>query len=945
MKPNQTNPLIGFILMMSISLLAQPRINAVTTNAPSVGKYQKWELTTTINNTNFTNPFDFAQAVLSCKFTAPSGTTKTVDGFWKKGQEITDLPKGIIIPKVSEDGWYVRFSPTEVGTWTYSLTFKDNGGTSTASTGSFTCTASSKNGFVRRQIGKNYFKFDDGAPYIPIGQNIGWYNANGIGDLKTWVDAMSLNNANYLRFWMCYWATELEWTPAAQNSPYAGLKQYEQQHAFELDWLVDYALENDMYIDLCLQNQGQLQSPNIATNYTPQWQTNPYNAALGGSCTNPSDFWTNTTAKNTYKNKLRYILARWGYSPNIMSWELFNDMDLTENYTSNTTNATNWAKEMAAYLKTTDPNGHLTTNSYYSASVDSALLKAADIDYNQVHYFDGINLSTPPIHGNFQNTLADQAQAITTATSKPFMTGAFGLFQRDEIGNSRSYDPNGVMLHNMMWSSLLNGSAGAAAAWFWDTYTHPLSNTGYKNFKQLTDFANTQLDVVNKKYTPIKPVYTGPGIYNKVDIVPQFAGFQPPAYNAARAPINNFSFNANGALSPAATYLSSILFGNFHPSERNPPTFNVNYPTAGQFKVKVTDRDFTNTSTLVIRVDGVAVLTQNNPDNASYSVNISPGTHTITIDNTGNEWIQIGNIELINYDFSVPLTGNALQDGNHVVGWILNRNYNWQYIRNNGGNLPPSVSNANIEITSLSQNALFIVKFFNTETNALINTLNLSSNNAGVLTIAIPSLAWDIAYRIESNIPVPLDLFSFTGEAKPHNDILLKWTTATEKNVSLFDVQRSINNINFTTIGTVRAIGNSQMKQNYQFEDKDATDGINYYRLQVSDLDNRISYSPTIAILLTGIQTPQSDPSVSSLTVFPNPTKDNIQVDFDMKKNALIHIQLMDISGKIVERFSRSFTEGKQSLPISIGNLSKGIYFLKMNSDEGRGVVKKIVKL
>ncbi len=945
MKSQKTTLLFGLFLLLFTSILAQPKINSVTPVTPSVGRYEKYELAIKLTNTTYTNPYDFAQTFLSCTFTAPSGAKKTIDGFWKKGQEITDLAKGQIVPKTADDGWFVRFSPTEVGTWTYSMTFKDNGGTSTAWTGSFFCASSTKNGFVRRQSDKNYFKFDNGVAYIPIGQNVGWYNANGIGDLKTWIDQMSINNANYLRFWLCYWGTELEWTPTSANLPYEGLKKYEQRRAFELDWLVDYALENEMYIDLCLQNHGQLQRPNIQGNFAPQWDTNPYSTTFGGPCASPSEFWTNATAKSAYKNKLRYILARWGYSPNIMSLELFNEMDLTENYVGNTSNATNWAKEMAAYLKTTDPNQRLITNSYYTSSIDSSLLKAADIDYNQVHYFDGIDFAAPPTHGNFQNLLADQALVMTTTGNKPFLNGSFGLFQRDAPSNSKEFDPKGVMLHNMMWSSLFNGSAGAGAPWFWDTYTHPLSNNaGYKTFKQLTDFAYTQMDVVGKNYKPIAPTYSGPGSYNAVDIMPQYAGFQPPTYNASRAPVNSFTFNANGVLTPSATFMSNILFGDFQPNERNPPTFNVNYPVAGQFRVNVINRDFSNTSTLVIILDGVTVLTQIDPGYNIYSVNIPAGQHTIKIDNTGKEWIQIGSIQLNNFDFSVPLTGNALQDGNYVVGWVLNRNYNWQYIRNGSGNLPPSVNNASLAVTSLSPNLPFIIKFFNIETNAVISTLNLTSNSAGVLTAPIPNLTWDMTYRIESNAPISVELLTFAGEAKPHNHILVKWTTSIEKNVSRFEVQKSTDAQNFSTIGTVTAVGQSQTLQNYQFDDPNAVDGINYYRLQTRDLENRISYSHTISVLLTSDKTLRDDPSVSSLVIYPNPTNEDVIAHFELKKYAQLTVSLSDLTGRIVKSFSTALNVGSQNLPIPMRDLPKGIYVLKMRAEEGQGVVRKIVK-
>ncbi|MCZ0212168.1 hypothetical protein OZK63_43170, partial [Streptomyces sp. UMAF16] len=68
-----------------------------------------------------------------------------------------------------------------------------------------------------------------------------------------------------------------------------------------------------------LNHHGQ-----VSTTVNPEWNNNPYNIANGGPCNNTWDFFSNSTAKNLFKNRMRYIIARYGYSNTIMSWELFN---------------------------------------------------------------------------------------------------------------------------------------------------------------------------------------------------------------------------------------------------------------------------------------------------------------------------------------------------------------------------------------------------------------------------------------------------------------------------------------------------------------------------------------------------------------------------------------------------------------------------------------------
>lgn len=945
MKSIKTTAFLCCTLVWALPILALPSITSVTTNTPSVGRYQKWELKAVLANTSYTNAYDFAQARLACVLTAPSGATKTIDGFWKNGYTITNITNGTLSTNAADNGWYVRFSPTETGTWSYSLSFTDAGGTSTAVTGSFSCTASADKGFVRRQAGKNYFQYDNGTSYIPIGQNLCWYNGNGLGDLKSWIDPMATNNANYLRYWLCYWATELEWTATQYNYPYAGLKQYEQRRAFELDWLVDYAAQKGVYIDLCLQNHGQIQDPNVAGNYSPQWDTNPYSSALGGPCTSPSNYWVNATGKTIYKNKLRYIIARWGYSPNILTWEFFNELNLTENYAANAANASAWVNEMAAYMKTTDPNAHLTSNSYTSTSVGAADLGNANLDIPQVHYYDGDNTAFPPSRANYETVIATQAQTMTSTYNKPFLTGEFGLFTDDQNGNTAAYDPNGVMMHNVMWSTLLNGSAGAGFTWWWDSYTHPLSTKTYKIFKQLADFTSSNMNVVAKNYQRITPTFTGTGVLGNATVSPQYAGFHPPTYAPSPAPSNSFTLSSDGSLSPAAANLSTILFNAYHIAAKNPPTFNVNYPASGQFKVTVAGRGSSSSSTLVVIVDGVTVLTQANPANTTYSVNIASGMHTIKVDNTGNEWIQISDFTFTNYVPSpVAVNSNALRDGNHVIGWLLNRDYNWQYLRDHANVAPPSVSNASMQLSGMTTNKTYTIQFFNTETNTLINSVNATSDGAGLLTIPMPTLAWDASFRIEAAQPIPIELLSFSGEMKEKTTVLTQWRTATEQNTRFFEVQRSNDGLNFVTLGKVAAAGQSAKIQSYYFEDLKPKIGVNYYRLKVNDVDGKVSFSNTISVFFSDSKTDSDNPSVLSLTTYPNPTSEDVNVRFELKNKAKMTVTLTDLNGRSLYTFQETFSEGIHNFVLPTQDLAQGVYVLTMRSDEGRGVVKKIVK-
>jgi hypothetical protein len=917
------------ILMFSHAVLALPNITSITPNSTTIGQYNKLELTVAISNTSYSNPYDYTissgGALLRATFTSPSGVIKNVDGFYLQEYIVANNSTGF--SNTGAASWRIRFTPNETGNWTYSLTFQDAGGISTTSTGAFNCTNSTQKGFVRRQTGKNYFKFDNNTQFIPVGQNACWsVQSNKIGEYKKWLDQMSANKSNYFRFWFCYWGTELEWTNY-YNTGYNGLKNYSQDHAFEVDWLMDYAAQNGMYIDMCLQFHGQL----LWSGNDAKWGGNPYNTAWsGGMCNSPMEFWTNASAKATYKNKLRYIIARWGYSPNVACWELFNEMNLTQDYSTlaNKNNASAWAIEMGQYLKATDPNNHLVSNSYHNTIEGASVWTDPNFDWVQTHLYNTT--------ANIDDDVVKVADEMISNYNKPYQVGEFGIYVNDPSNITASNDPKAVHFHNTMWASLFSGAAGCGATWWWDNFTEPLSTYTYPVFKQVSDFANNHLNTVAKNYATYKPTFIGTaGTYGDVTISAGFNGFSsvPPV----PAPQNNFTIAADGTISPAASNLSTYLFNSYHPSGRNPPTFNVNYPTTGTFSVTVVGRGTQGTSNLLIILDGTTVLNQSYPNNQAYSINVPAGTHTIKVDDGGQEWINVSQFKFTNYVAGAAnIYCNSLKDGNHIVGWFRNPNYTWMHLRDVG--TPPSVSGASIRFNNLTANTNYQLKLFNTASNVEIANTIVAANNLGSVTFTLPTFNWDMAFRLETSSVFPVEIVYFYGKELDNQQVVLNWLTASELNIANYEVERSNDAARFKSIGTVNSKGNNTAKQLYEFNDITAQLGINYYRLKIHERDGSYYYSKTIAINLKNAST------LFNVAVFPNPTINDVQVRLNLKENSTINYTLTDAIGRVIlSKSNELLQKGEQNMWLPMRDMSNGIYFLNVKVDES-AFVEKIVK-
>ncbi len=917
------------LMLASNSLLALPNITSISPNSSTIGQYEKLELTVGLSSTNYTNPYDFTissgGALLRATFTSPTGLVKTVDGFYLQQYTVANITNGSLTT-TGATAWRVRFTPNEVGNWAYSLTFQDAGGTSTASTGSFSCTNSTNKGFIRKQTGKNYLKFDNNTQFIPIGQNVCWYgSANRLGDYKKWLDNMSTNKSNFFRLWFCYWGIELEWTNYF-GTVYGGLKNYRQDRAFELDWLMDYAAQNGMYVDMCLQNHGQL----AWSGGNAQWGGNPYNNALGGTCASPMAFWTDATAKATYKNKLRYILARWGYSPSVACWELFNEMNLTQDYSTlaNKNNASAWAIEMGQFLKTNDPNNHLVSNSYHNSLEGATVWTDPNFDWVQTHIYNTT--------ANIDDDVVKLTEEILGNYNKPYQVGEFGIYVDDPSNITATNDPQAVHFHNTMWASLFSGAVGSASTWWWDNFIDPLSTHTYPVFKQVRDFADNHVNTIAKNYAPHKPTFVGTtGTFGDVTISAGFNGFATG--NAVAAPQNNFTLAADGSISPAASNLNTYLFNSYHSSARNPPTFNVNYPTAGTFSVTVAGRGSAGSSSLLIILDGTTVLNQSSPNNQAYTINVPAGTHTIKVDNGGQNWVNISQFTFTNYIAAAAnIYCNALKDNGHIVGWFRNTNYTWMYLRDVG--TPPSVSGASVRFNSLSANRNYQLRLFNTTTNAEILNTSASTNGLGVVSFNLPTFNWDLAFRLEDTGVVPVSIVNFYGKSLGNQQVMLNWVTASEVNIKNYEIERSNDATRFSTIGTVNTKGNNAGKQLYDFKDIDAQIGINYYRLKINDGNGSFHYSKVITINLKG------DPTLFSLAVFPNPTLSDVQLRLELTKNTAFSYVLTNELGQVIlSKSAELLPKGEQNQWLPLRNMPNGIYFLNLKIGE-LSFVKKIVK-
>ncbi len=94
---------------------------------------------------------------------------------------------------------------------------------------------------------------------------------------------------------------------------------------------------------------------------------------------------------------------------------------------------------------------------------------------------------------------------------------------------------------------------------------------------------------------------------------------------------------------------------------------------------------------------------------------------------------------------------------------------------------------------------------------------------------------------------LPINLLSFTGIRDKEN-IILKWSTASEINNGYYLIERSKDAINWEIVCAVRIAENSTTIKNYSITDKVSFNETAYYQIKQTDFNKKFDYYNIIEV-------------------------------------------------------------------------------------------------
>ena len=183
--------------------------------------------------------------------------------------------------------------------------------------------------------------------------------------------------------------------------------------------------------------------------------------------------------------------------------------------------------------------------------------------------------------------------------------------------------------------------------------------------------------------------------------------------------------------------------------------------------------------------------------------------------------------------------------------------------------------------------------------------------------------------------PLPVELITFQGECLD-GLVTLNWSTASEYNSAYFDVEKSVNGIDWQIINSQIAALNSSSQMDYLFFDSNKSFGDVYYRLNQVDIDGASEYFGPVHL------TCENQDRV--LVTFPNPSLESFNIGImDERFIGEVNVKISDASGKVLGEKELVLVSGMNIVPWSDGFLEAGVYCILISSNNHVATVKHII--
>jgi hypothetical protein len=236
-----------------------------------------------------------------------------------------------------------------------------------------------------------------------------------------------------------------------------------QWAAFEVDRIVDAAAERGIAIQLC--SHGDVLWTWDATIFD-----DPY-AKLNGLVVS----WTDARHLGYWKRNYRYRVARWGYSPAIFAWEIWNEHGNIPTTGSDADRAIfEFYRDLVKFIGDVDPFDHLITTSQGSGTFSPDFWTKVPLDVVNYHDYITTDLDRYPadLYEDEARFVYELAHRVTSqwpsgSPRKPIIWGEIGTLTTWNTPHPIAASGQGGLLsrHNFLWSGLFSPAFTTPIDW------------------------------------------------------------------------------------------------------------------------------------------------------------------------------------------------------------------------------------------------------------------------------------------------------------------------------------------------------------------------------------------------------------------------------------------------------------------------------------------------
>jgi hypothetical protein len=523
----------------------------------------------------------------------------------------------------------------------------------------------------------------------------------------------------------------------------SGWNRMDQLNAWRMDQVLQWSEQTGIRLMITAESFTTL-SPNLR--FFGDWYRSAYNAANGGPLKEPAEYFASAEIAQLWRDRLRYMVARWGYSSSVMSWELWNEMDGTGLFDAHREAA--WHRDTIRYLRQIDPWDHPVGTSLGHPAGYPELDNLKEPDFVQTHCYNARDLA---------RELGYWRDKKTALVPRPHLVGEFSIDAR--AGHSLiQTDPAGVHLRNALYASVGQQQAGAPLSWWWDNYLDP--GNLYPLYAAFSRWIEG-FDFVAQRPRPLRASVAydapdGPRAQYRWSLQPVEHGWAPgPECLPA-----TLDLAATGECRPPAP-LSCVMHGlGGHANLHNPVTFVADLPETATFAVTIGGVSGHGGARLLLALDGRTERQEvfDDPDGQSgvdlltqyagtYTISVPPGRRHVTVENTGTDWLEVKEYGMTWRPRQPPLRVLGLMGRTRGLVWVQNLNHTWPAAT--AKDYAPSPVEGALLVLDAVPPGRWRLELWDTQAGSVLHRGTVRVGDSGQLRVPLPSIATDAAFRME----------------------------------------------------------------------------------------------------------------------------------------------------------------------------------------------------